>query len=230
MNKEFASTSFENIDLGTPKPTSVPMEVIHVVVSTQNLLGDYSKAFIREAYRVNPLRAEQVALTCEELEDYCNYLLTQRVKSVAGDCSDFRKLKALYIPSWIQYNLSMIGEVTNRTMGLKMVPVMEEESQLTYNDALSISEKIGSFEDDLQIVQDAMPRSIEGNADVMSTAMIAGYIRAQRPVEHVAATYVTAFLGMKLREEIAMQVLYRVQYDDVAFIASALTTQKGLFH
>lgn len=83
--------------------------------------------------------------------------------------------------------------------------------------------------DDLQIVQDGMPRSSDGNVDVMSTALIAGYVRSLKRVEHVAATYVTAFLGMKLKEEVAMQTLYRVQYDDIEFIATALTSQRGLY-
>jgi hypothetical protein len=104
-----------------------------------------------------------------------------------------------------------------------------QESKMSFEEALVISEKIGSFQDDLQIVKDAMPRSIEGDVDVMSTALIADYVRALKPVEHVASTYVTAFLGMRLKEEAAMGALYRVQYDDVAFIASALLTQKGLY-
>jgi hypothetical protein len=110
-----------------------------------------------------------------------------------------------------------------------MIPVMEHPSEMTFEEALSVSEKVGMFLDDLQIVQDAMPRSEQGNVDVMSTAMIAGYVRAMKKVDHVSATYVTAFLGMKLKEEAAMQTLYRVQYDDIGFIASALTTQRGLY-
>lgn len=228
MNKEHATT-FSKLDLGSSKPTSIPQEIIHVTISEENLFGDYAKAFVAEAWRVNPLRAEQVALTESEVSSYVRYLVTQRVLCTKGECKEFRRLKALYIPVWIQYNLSMIGTVTLRSQGLKLVPEIQEESELTYNEALAISEKIGSFEDDLQIVQDAMPRSPEGDVDVMSTAMIADYVRALKPVEHVSATYVTAFMGMKLREEMGMKVLYRVQYDDVAFIQSALTTQKGLF-
>jgi hypothetical protein len=227
MNKNNASLSM--LDLGSAKPTSVPMETIHVEVSSENLLGDYAKAFIRECFRVNPLRAEQVKLTAEEVERYSEYLLTQRCLSVTGNCPDFRKLKALYIPVWIQYVMSLIGVVTMREIGLTLIPDIQDPSDMKYDEALAISEKISYFEDDLQIVRDAMPRDVEGDVNVMSTALIAGYVRALKPVEHVSATYVTAFLGMKLREETAMAALYRVQYDDVQFIASALTTQRGLF-
>lgn len=221
--------NFVSLDLGSVKPTSIPMEEVEVVMSSDNLLGTYAKSFVKETFRVNPLRAEQVQLTVEEMERYCEFLLTQRINSVNGECPLFRKLKSLYIPSWIQYNLSMIGVVTLREVGLRMIPVMEKPSTMTFEEALVISEKVGMFLDDLQIVQDAMPRSEQGNVDVMSTAMIAGYVRAMKKVDHVSATYVTAFLGMKLREEAAMQTLYRVQYDDIGFIASALTTQRGLY-
>lgn len=229
MSNQTNKVSFEDLDLGTGKPTSVPVETVSVQISSLNLLGNYAQAFVKEAFRVNPLRAEQIELDESEVESYCHYLLTQRIAAVKGQCPEWRKLKALYIPSWIQYNLSMIGVVTIRHKGLRLVPEMESPSTMTYEQALSISEKIGMLIDDLQIVQDAMPRGDEGNIDVMSSALIADYVRALEPVEHVASTYVTAFLGMKLKEEAAMQVLYRVQYDDYAFIASALTTQRGLY-
>ena len=59
--------------------------------------------------------------------------------------------------------------------------------------------------------------------------MIADYVRSLKAVTHVASTYVTAFLGMRLKEEIAMSALYRIQYDDIEFIATALTTHRGLY-
>lgn len=218
---------FQTLDLTGSKPTSVATETIHVEISADNLLGQYARAFVNEAHRVAPLRAEQVGLTSEEVERYCEFLLYQRILSVKGQCDLFRKLKVLYIPIWIQYNLSMIGEVNIREKGLRLIPDMEAP-EMTYEEALKVSEKIGSFERDLQLVQDAMPRSQSGDRDVMSTALIAGYVRSLEKVEHVASTYVTAFLGMKLREEMAMSVLYRVQYDDVAYIASVLTTEKRI--
>jgi hypothetical protein len=63
----------------------------------------------------------------------------------------------------------------------------------------------------------------------MTSALIAGYVRSIEPVGHVISTYVAAFMGLKLREEMSFKVLYRVQYDDLQFIASTLATQKGLF-
>lgn len=222
-------SSFISIDLGTPKPTAVPNETVEVEITTETLLADFAKAFVNEAYRVAPLRAEQVKLTAEELNDYCDFLLDERIKCVNHDCPEWRKLKVLYIPSFIQFCLTMIGEVKQRDRGLTFIPVKSEPSKLSFEEALAISEKIGSFENDLQIVQDAMPRSDEGDTDVMTSALIAGYVRTIQPVSHVISTYVTAFLGLKLREEMSFKVLYRVQYDDLAFIASALNRDKHLF-
>lgn len=220
--------SFSMLDLGSAKPTSVPMETVEVKIEG-DMFELYAKAFVAETYRVHPLRAEQVCLTVDEVVAYTRFLVTKRLQCVHGDCPDFRRLKALYIPVWIQYNLSMIGEVNLRDRGLKLVPVEETPSEMTLDEALKVSERIGMFYDVLQIVQDAMPRDIGGDVDVMSTALIAGYMRCLNPVEHVASTYAAAFMGMKLKEEMTYAVLYRVQYDDAAFIASALTTQRGLF-
>lgn len=222
------ASNFMELDLGSAKPTSVPMEVINVKVEG-DLFGNYATAFVKEAWRKNPLRAEQVQLTAEEVDAYSRYLLTKRIESINGTCSDFRKLKALYIPAWIQYNLSMIGRVVIRDRGITLMPMEEQASQMTLEQAIEISEKIGMLEDDLQIVKDAMPRSEDGDLDVMSTAFIAGYMRSLNPVKHVASTYAAAFMGLKLKEEVAFATLYRVQYDDIQYIASALTTQRGLY-
>lgn len=223
------NASFKTLELGSSQPTSVPTEVIVVEISKDNLMGGYGKAFVQEAYRVNPLRAEQIKLTPEEVEEYCNFLLTKRINSVHLNCPEFRKLKALYVPAWIEYNLQLIGRVDMYDIGLTIMPEIAEPSNMSFEEAVVISDKIGQLIDDLQIVQDAMPRDIHGDVNVMSTAMIAGYVRAIRKVDHVSFTYATRFLGLKLREEAAMRALYRVQYDDVNFIASVLTTQKGLY-
>lgn len=225
---EKSNVPFSGLDLGSAKPISVPMETITVVIGTKNLMGNYAKAFIKEADRVNPLRLQQTQLTSDEMVAYSEYLLTKRIECVRGECTDFRKLKQLYIPVWIQYNLAMIGEVVIRDKGLRMVPVMEHPSEMTFEDALKISDKVGMLEDDLQMVKDAMPRKESGDPDVMTTALIAGYVRSMEKVEHVSSTYVTAFLGMKLREEAAMKILYRIQYDDLEFIATALSRERGI--
>lgn len=222
------ASTFASLDLGSAKPTSVPMETVEVSVEG-DLFGNYATAFVKEAFRKNPLRAEQINLTASEVDAYSRFLLTERIKSIRGECPEFRKLKVLYIPAWIQYNLSMIGEVLIRDRGLRLIPTEDEPSSMTLEQAIEISEKIGMLIDDLQIVQDAMPRSSEGDLDVMSTALIAGYMRSLNPVKHVASTYASAFMGLKLKEEMAFAALYRVQYDDFEYIASVLTTQKGLY-
>lgn len=220
-------SAFSTLDLTGAKPTSGPLETIEVEISSESLLDSYAKAFVSESRRVAPLRAEQVGLTVEEMSKYCAFLLYQRVLCVRGECELFRKLKVLYIPVWIQYNISLIGEVVIRGKGLKFVPTMAKPD-MTFEEALAVSEKVGSFEDDLQIVQDAMPRSVQGDINVMTTAMIAGYVRAIEPVAHVAYTYVTAFLGMKLKQEAMFKVLYRSWYDDVDTIAALLTADKRI--
>ena len=59
----------------------------------------------------------------------------------------------------------------------------------------------------------------------MTTALIADYVRATKELAHPVTTYLTAFLGLKLREENAFKVLYRVQYDDLSYLAQALDSE-----
>lgn len=224
-SKTNSTTNFQDLDLGTGSPTSVPMEVVEVTISEGDLLDNFAKAFVAEAERKAPLKFDRVGLTVNEVTSYCTYLLSQRVMSVNDHCRDWRKLKNLWIPSFVQYVMSQIGKVVVRQFGLTFMPVMDQ-STMTFDDALAISEKIAYFEDDLQMVRDAMPRGVDGNIDVMSTALIAGYIRSTRVVEHVSSTYAAAFLNLKLKQESAFQALYRVQYDDIQYITSALTASR----
>lgn len=220
--------AFTTLDLGSANPISVPMETIETEVSGA-MFKEYASAFVKEAWRKNPLRAEQIGLTEQEMLDYTEYLMFKRIECVNNNCKDFRKLKALYIPAWIQHCLTLIGEVIIRDKGIKIVPVMNGECRLKFEEAARISDKVGMLIDDLQIVRDAMPRVPEGNQDVMTTALIADYMRSIEKVTHPAFTYVSAFLGLKLKEETMWASLYRVQYDDFAYIASALTATRGLY-
>jgi hypothetical protein len=224
------TVDFTNLDIGGQNnPISVEMETIEVQLTADEMVTDYAKAFVREAHRVNPLRAEQVKLTEDEMVAYAKFLLVKRLECVNNDCKDWRSLKLCYIPVFLQYALRMVGKVILREQGLTLMPVMEDTKTITLKQALEISEKVGAFERDLQVVQDAMPRDITGDQSVMSTALIAGYVRALRKVDHVSDTYVSAFLGFKLKEEAAFRVLYRVQYDDIQFIYSALTASRALY-
>jgi hypothetical protein len=220
---------FATLDLGSAKPISVPMETIEVVVTAEDMVQDYADAFVKEAIRKNPLRAEQVNLTTQEMRDYAKFLLVKRIECVHGECGDWRRLKSLWIPVFLQYSLRMIGEVKITDRGLRIMPIVENDEIISLEEALQISNKIAYFESDLNMVQDAMPRDNSGDESVMSTALIAGYVRSMEEVSHASDTYVSAFLGMKIKEEQAFSVLYRVQYDDVQFIRAVLTSDHRLF-
>lgn len=218
---------FKNLpEVGAPTP--IKQETITVSVSAETFLKDYAKAFVNEARRVLPLVAEQEgALTTAEMEAYAAYLMTQRIKAVNLDCPDWRKLKILWIPSFIQFTLSCIGEVIDRDNGIKFVPIDKSPSKMTFDEARVISDKIGMYQEKLQMVKDAMPRGVEGDKDVMMSAIIDGYVRTTQKVSHPSFTYVTAFWDMHLVEEMTFKALYRQNYDDVEFIRSALIAYEG---
>jgi len=227
--KAQATSKFASIDLGTGVPTSVPMETIEVVIDPSILIGDYALAFLKECDRTQPLRAKATGLTVDELFSYCVFLLDTRIKSVVSFVPQYSRFKVLAIPAFIQYCLENVGRVVLNDVGLTMVPTLAETCEvITFEQALVISEKVKSFEDTLVVLTDALPRSPEGNVEVMSTALIAGYVRAQKKVSPVSS-YLGAFLGLSLKKENVFQMLYRVQYDDLEYIRMALTSHGGLF-
>lgn len=221
--KTQGTDQFRNLDLGSGPPTSVPMERVEVRISAENLLGEYAQAFVKECFNVAPLRAKDVKLTQGEMTKYCEFLLQRRVAFVNDSITDSRRLKNLAIPPFIQYCLENIGRVRKTELGLTMVPVYDAEV-ITFEEAMVISDKIAAFERDMVVLFDAMPRSAEGNDEVMSTALIADYVRAMEKVTPVSS-YVSAFLGLKLVQENVYASLYRVVYDDVEFIRSVLPSK-----
>lgn len=223
--------NFENLDLTGIRPTSVPLETIEVSIDPAVMVDDYAKAFRLELLRNEPRRFEQVNLTEEEIIKYCRYILRQRIACVTDTCKDWRIIKNLWIPIFIQYSISLVGLVIIPERGLKLMPVMDktdEVEELSLSEALEISGRIGLFSKTVQMRLDAMPRSKYGDQDTMSCALIAGYVRTLAPsgVEHPVATYIAAFMGFSIKREREFAVLYRVQYDDLEFIRAALTNNR----
>jgi hypothetical protein len=228
-NERMAGASYASIDLGNSKRISVPMETVIVEIDAHHLLNDYVRGFIREAASRNPWRAQQTELKERELMDYIDYLLTQRINYVNGNTVPWQSLKALWIPSFVQYALSLIGIVEDREYGIKLVPSMRAESKMKFSDAVVISDKLSLFDGEFDMVRDAMPRDTSGNTSVMSSAVIGDYVRSYRVTEHPIYTYVAAMLDLKLQQEAAFQSLYRFQYDDIAFIHTAISQVRKLY-
>lgn len=220
------TTDFQSMDLGVSQEHPTIMQTVFVTVNPSSLLSDYAKAFVEEAYRLNYDKAKMVDLKAEEVFDYLSYLLTKRLRVVEGSCPDFRNLKLLMIPAYFQYVLTLIGICEDRQIGLKFVPKLSKVSEMKFEDAVSASEKIASFEDELQLVQDAMPRDVAGDINFMSTALIGEYVAACRKLDHPMVTYCTAFMDMKLQEEATYGVLYRRLYGDTNVITQALIAEK----
>lgn len=277
------ASRYDSLDLGSASAISVPLEVIEVSLGQGSLIDQFADQFVSETHWANPLRAEQVGLTEDEMRQYVRFLVFLRVLGVHEKLPKFHRTRSLYMPAFVQYILSMVGDVIIRDKGIKLTPVMEipgsiqgqapdpqgsevdsSEKKVQYHYeydakdfpvmevnsseqwiddltkygdlngtvkgwldkafewAAPISAKVRAFEDDLTVVRDAMPRGADGDRDVMNCALIDGYIRSIEPVAHPVATYVAAVLNSTLRKELDFKVLYRVQYDDLAFIETAI--------
>lgn len=231
------SNDFMTIDLGVSQEHPTKMQTVEVAVNLSSMAKDYAEAFVQEAYRINYDKAKHVNLTADEMATYLLYLLSKRIKCVEGTCSDFRQLKVLWIPSYFQFVLSTIGVAIDREQGLTFTPTMpsaqaskgKQAEESTFVEMLSISDKISSFQKELQMVQDGMPRDRYGDLNIMATAMLGAYVSSCRQVAHPAATYVTAFLDMKLQDELRFGVLYRRLYGETELIRQVLPRDRRYF-
>lgn len=215
-----------NLNFGT-KPTSAQLEQIDVTINPSVMLGDFAKAYAAELHRRNPLRAEQANITETELSKYFAQIISLRVQYVYDQCRLWRQIKQLNIPSWMQYVLTLIGRVIDYDYGLKIMPYFSEEVDLNF--LLDVSLRLEAFKSDgVTMHKDAFPRSKDGDREMMTMAIIGDYVQSMREISHPIYSYVNAFLGMKLQEEQAFKILYRVRYDDVDFIRQMLTSEVSL--
>lgn len=215
------------IDFGT-KPTTFELESIQAEINPDIMMADYAKGYYSELMRRNPVRLEASDLSDAVLFEYFKGLTAIRVESLKGECKVWRQAKLLLIPSFIQFALTQIGEVTDRERGLRIMPTYACEYNI--DELLSTSMKLSAFTaDGLVLHKDAMPRGSEGDIDVMSMAIINEYIVSQRVVSDPLASYIAGFMGMKLQEEATLKMLYRVRYDDLAFVKSALMSETKVF-
>jgi len=223
MNSEKASL-YQKLNFGT-KPTTVDYQEIKVTVNPQVIMKDYAQAYLRELNRRNPDRGKEVGLTEEELFSYFTGLLSLRIQCINDVCKEWRRAKSLYIPSWIEFNLTMVGTVIDRDRGLKFTPVMDMACDI--QQLLVTSEKLAMFiPDGVVLHKNAMPREKEGHPDVMGMIILQNFIVSQTKLPHPIASYAAAFLGLKLEQEKNFAILYRIRYDDIGLIRDELIAER----
>lgn len=217
---------------GSVTPVPVKMEPVGVQVSG-DFVFHFARAFIAECHESKPLFAakDEYLPTEQEMIDYVAFILEQRILCVHGKCTLWRKLKQLWIPSWIQFCITNIGEVRLKEFGLVLTPEWKPTDgrpALTFEQALIISEKIGMYSDRLSMVRDGFPRSIDGDVEVMSMVVIDGQVRSFKSDNHPLFSYVSGFLNMRLVRETVFKSLYRMSYDDIELILSALRSERRI--
>jgi len=218
------------------RPVYRQMQEIKVAVCAHTVAERFCRDFIAEAQRCNPLKFDVVKLTEEEMIDYTNFLLNRRVASVTHSCKDWRQLKSLWMPSFIQFVLRCLGEVIDYKRGRHVTlcwrdttPEGEPIRLISLQEAMKISDKIRAFQDELNLVDDAMPRGTEGLSDVMSCVELTNQVCSSKEMEHAVSEYVCAFAHMQLEKELSFAALYEIRYDDIDFIAMTLTQKEGVF-
>lgn len=207
------------------KPTTVKLDSIHVTIDTALMISDFAGAYVKELRRRNPIRFDAVELSEKDLDSYFKGLIAMRVDSVNDSLTCWREAKQLLIPAWIEFVMSSIGTVLDTDRGLKIIPTCDEKYDI--KEMQSISDKLRTFKSDgITLLQDAFPRTREGDVDTMSMAIIDNYVRAMSKDAHPIASYVAAFVGLKLKEQQAFEMLYRVRYDDVDYIKHMLLSNE----
>lgn len=216
MSKDLSLLTQEAAKLAA-KHVPTDMRNINVNVSVSNGMKQFNHAFVEEARRKNPLMADSVGLTEEELENYENFLLKNRVDIVNMESKNFRQLKRLAMPCFVERALTDVGEVVLRDRALDIHPVFVGEVKIDLSEAIAISNKIEAFYNDLAVVEGAMPADPNGNVEVMTLALIEGWVMGMGDYNDPLVEYICYALGLMM-DETEFNSLYYMRYDDVKTI------------
>jgi hypothetical protein len=223
-------SKWDHVDFGT-KPTTLDIQRISVTINPDIMIKDYAQAYLRECLRVNPVKFEalKASLTFDAIYEYFCTILKIRIDSCSLNGSEhWRQAKTLYIPEFLQFAISQVGVVIDQTRGLEFVPVMDYDYDI--HKAIQMSTIISAFTaDGLVAFKDAFPRDSEGDAEVMSFNVVKEYIYSISSKATPIASYVAAFLGLKIKETRDFGQLYRVRYDDIKFITEMLINERGIY-
>lgn len=201
-------------------------EKVVVEITNDNITRPYVRGFISEMYRMNAVHAKAVGLTEDELTDYINYIVSERCAFINGDYRARSRNKTMWIPDFVQYVIAMLGRVEKRELGLTLIPVYVGET-ISQSEAQAISDKIALLQDYMSVSRNSFPLDEAGDPEVMTTVLMSNTVVAMTPLSHPVHQLVTSFLGMRLKEEAAHGLLYRVQYDDLEYLASVLASIGG---
>lgn len=98
-----------------------------------------------------------------------------------------------------------------------------------FEDARLISDQLRMFKlDGVGMSDNALPRTKDGDQDVMSSMLIGDYVKSIKEVTPIK-TYVSAFLGLNLLGETTWESLFRIRYDDIDYIRSRLISEESIF-
>lgn len=219
-----------DLDYGS-KPRGVEIEEIKLILELDEVLKDYASAYYYELNRVNPNKFEVSGLSEEEVYDYFKGLMAIRVASVSDKGYKFwRQAKELLVPAWIQFVLSQYGILYRPEVGLSIIPIVDHEPDI--DKLLTTSKKLSSFRHDgIFMEKDAIPRSKEGDPDVMMMAVFGNEVRGMMRDSNPSPTaqLVVGFVNAKIQEETNVKALYRITYDDTKFIRQMLINEERLY-
>lgn len=224
------NSKFSKIDLGT-KVSTAQLDTIEVTVDPNLMVKQYAEATVARMQELNPTKFNSLEISVDLIFKYFAFLILSRVQQITGSLSYFRELQKMWIPVWVQFAISCVGEVIIQDYGLRLIPVAPTDFKLiSKEEALQVSDLLAKFErDGLSIIQDAFPRTRNGDQETMAFAIVDKYVFGMKPDLHPLKSYVAAFLGQKLVQSQALGALYRCRYDDVNYVASQLLRENVLY-
>lgn len=220
------------LDVGTQGPAMGELNEIGVEIIPQEMFQTYILNLVSQTHQRASNEAQRVDLEAEELEFYFSYLLSMRIRQVRYEKMSSGKLQELWYPNFFIHCLQMIGRVLIRPRAILLFPVMMgliEDTPENYQRAVKVSFKLETLNHVLRVTKGGFPRSVEGNADVMSVALVKDRVRAVQHLGHVAMSFIGAVLNFTLDKEVAFKSTHPVLYDDVKLLQSALLFRSELY-
>lgn len=206
---------------GFGKVSPTELEVVEVQINPDSLLNSYTKHFVDVVYTNNEKRATRLNFNEDDCKRYFLDLLYIRV-TLANKSKNWRRSEytGLKMPIYIETLTSAVGVVTLQDLGIKLIPVMEDRDiDMKWLD--EFSSQLEGYTSGVALV-DTLYNKPEGDASVMSLALIDGMVKGITEDTHPIAILVSATLGASIDESLEDTFLYRYSYDFKSSLLSAM--------
>jgi hypothetical protein len=174
------------------------------------IVQGFASSYVNAINNKLVLRGTNFSFDEEELNNYLNFILQNRIRQVNGKRVDYAVKSSLNIPALYALTIQQIGKVYDKDLGIELLPHLDEDiSSMTLDEALAFSKKLQLIEDlNFELVQ-GIPKDTDGSTEFMFFHVSDNMVTRHASDAHSGYAVLASFFRMKQLESV---LTFRVNY------------------